>query len=214
MNWFQRYGIPGAHFYFVLLAGLYAIYPCKVANLDMRALATFAVSFLPVGYLISVLGQWLYISSKKYGLHTQAARICRIQLAENMTEADLEALSCFGVAKDLPRLKAHLFIQDWLRKRMDVVAINYYIQIATGLGVVMAILLGYGIWGSAWQPKCFLIVSLLIIYVLIFCVTYLCNSIVEKQIVKVISDAWTTFQFNGTDFLAPPPPLQPPREGM
>ena len=71
MDWFKRYGIPGAYFLAILLAWLYAMYTCWPFDLGLEDLAkVMAFMFLPVGYLLSILGQLRYHWAPKGGLHT------------------------------------------------------------------------------------------------------------------------------------------------
>ena len=65
MNWFQRYGIPGAYFVALTAAWLFVLSPQTRAVVDgdhTAALVGLAVLvFLPIGYVISVLGQVIYL---------------------------------------------------------------------------------------------------------------------------------------------------------
>lgn len=208
MNWFERYGIPGTYFYIVLLSGLYALYPCKMETIDMRALAAFAVSFLPVGYIISIIGQWLYLRDPQGGLHHRAAGQCKIlsiggRPLSELFEPDLEvfsSLNAVDAANTNNNYKEFLdkqrFIQEWIRKRMDVVVINHSIQIATLLVIPMTVLLGFALWRFGVQPKYWLILLLFVILGSVILMTCLTNRILMGQISDIITGCWTKLGFH------------------
>lgn len=210
MNWFERYGIPGTYFYIILLSGLYALYPCRMAKMDPRALAAFAVSFLPIGYIISIIGQWVYLHFKCCGLHRKAAEHCGItsiagKCLDSTTESELEVLSCLNaidaenVLNGADDYKVFLdkqrFIQEWIRKRMDVLMINHSLQIATVLVFFMTLLLGPALWRFGWQPNYYLIPLLIVILGGVITITCFTNSILKGQIVRIISGCWRELGF-------------------
>jgi len=219
MNWFERYGIPGTYFYIALLAGLYALYPHKMVNVDMRALAAFAVSFLPVGYIITVFTQWLYLSSKKYGLHTKAADEWHVKSIDgkelkSLTEADIEALSSIHITNcDKDEIDAHKFIREWIRKRMDVLTINYSMQIATILDFLLIPTLGFALWRYEWQRNSVMIGLLLAVFVFILFFTMLSSWTVERQVIKAIQGAWEASGFKAKCSIDPQATPNPTEAG-
>ena len=196
MNWFARYGIPALTFILLCCRASDSLYPCKMENIDMRALAAFAASFLPVGYIISAFGLWLYLFFNFFGMHRRAAKKCGIisidgKSLASVTESELEVLGCLHAAKEKKdELDAYKFIQEWIRKRMDVITINHSIQIATILVVILTFPLGLSLWGSDWQPKWWLIGLLVAIFVFIYVVTILADFILVRQITNIISRYW------------------------
>ena len=61
MNWFERYGVVGGYFLFVLIMWAYAISGIKIDFSDTEKILGLS-SILPFGYLISIFSQWLYYS--------------------------------------------------------------------------------------------------------------------------------------------------------
>ena len=219
MDWFKRYGIPGTYFLALVLAWTFACYNSGPLGFEMEDFLKFSVfTFLPVGYLLSIVGQLCYFWSPRGGLHGRAAR--RLQTSvfgysqTNLpNEPYLEALSCLNAAfselivhastnaptetdtgseGDAPGnnyLDAHKFIQEWIRKRMDVIAINRTILIATLLALLTPVAIKV-ICGLPFQPSCPLIGSLLLLSIAIIGIALGSMRTLEEQVVVVIAEAW------------------------
>jgi len=171
MDWFRRYGIPGAYCMGLTLVWLMILYPCRV-NLSDKDTATiigviFTVGFLPFGYLMCLTGQWLYILSclilSRYGGHSIGIHIAEEDFQNNSIpvridkwaewaeggisragrrlrliyrfygrEIVLEACSVLQTVsrKDFD-LKGDEHVQEWIRKRHDIVVMNQAIMAGT-----------------------------------------------------------------------------------
>ncbi len=83
MDWFKRYGIPGACSMGLTFVWLLVLYPCRIDLQDEKTLkimgGIFAGGFLPFGYLICMIGHgWYFLCcscSSKCGRHARARHI-------------------------------------------------------------------------------------------------------------------------------------------
>lgn len=101
MNWFQRYGIPGAYFIGLSMAWAHAFYSCmfqrifnKVDGTELILLA--AIIFIPIGYVISVFQQWIYLKCKCLGMHRAGINLPR---KEAMKKAEKKAKMYIKLAR-------------------------------------------------------------------------------------------------------------------
>ena len=206
MDWFKRYGIPGAYFIIFTVLWIHAFYRCWQLKPEVLIqLGLFL--FLPIGYVISVLSQLRYLGSKKGGLHTKAAdRICISDQIDSNKEPNWEALSLLNAAlldtttytqdnKNRGKLEAHKFIQEWIRKRVDVLAINRSIQIAIFLSPISARIIGWVFREAPWQPFVELIILLFVISGIIVLIMWVSKKTLEEQITIVISGTWKSLGF-------------------
>ena len=143
---------------FVLYADSICI-PNLLQNLvGLVALAVFIS--LPVGYIICILSQWWYLEGPmwlrwlhigKQRLHGQAANSAKVTFTYESKEVPpedeptLEALTLAhlvltGLREKLP-VNDQRFIQEWIRRRNDVVAINRSVIVATILALIAAALI-------------------------------------------------------------------------
>jgi hypothetical protein len=158
MAWFQRYGVPGAYFWGIIILWLPGFYNCHFYNIltgDFgKTIGAIAVaSFLPIGYLISVLQQSIYLWCKKpwFGITGRAIRKAGVFREANEREYLLEAEACLvvmtenvsGRASDnaKPNVDKQRFVQDWNRNRNNVMAINASLIIATPIAFLIAVFL-------------------------------------------------------------------------
>lgn len=77
MDWFKRYGIPGAYFYGLTLAWLYVLYPCVISDNTNVFFALATITFLPIGYLITNFQYSLYLKCRCKGLLRKAKEKAR-----------------------------------------------------------------------------------------------------------------------------------------
>jgi hypothetical protein len=80
MDWFKRYGIPGAYFIGLTLVWLMILYPCRIDLSDEETLkivgGIYVGGFLPLGYLLCMVKHCYYfIFWKRRGLHARALLI-------------------------------------------------------------------------------------------------------------------------------------------
>ena len=146
MNWFQRYGIPGAYFIVLTVAWIYALSGMeleKIEELQFNILISLAViTFIPIGYIISILQQVLYYIIPFLGMHRAAKKKSSLNLAgDPKFEPIVEAYSVLLVVDKRISLDMHQYFRDWIRRRMDVVAINFSLFIATLLAFIIPFLI-------------------------------------------------------------------------
>ena len=80
MNWFERYGIPGAVFWGFLILWIVALHksviPDPICSMDIEKAQIIALiaagTFLPIGYLMAVIGQLTYHLVPWIGIDTRA----------------------------------------------------------------------------------------------------------------------------------------------
>lgn len=155
MNWFQRYGIPGAAFwgYGLLLAvALYDGYWDKNA-LDIIAPIVIG-SFVPIGYVLSIMQQGIYLCGN-WGTISQGMREADVVRGKKPErEYNWEVADCvlmttvYRASKQHGRengwdkgdfhehMEALKFINEWTRKRTNVMAINFSLVLAAAVGML------------------------------------------------------------------------------
>jgi len=140
VNWFERYGIPGLYFVGLLAGWLYAFYPQIICSNTLPGLiaALIAIS-LPIGYILSIIGQTLYLKLKWLGVHGAATdrvnkETGRLNCDDSTRdEAVIEARTLLLTTRGpfLDPIKTHKYMRDWIARRMDVIAINQSLIVAT-----------------------------------------------------------------------------------
>jgi len=152
MDWFKRYGITGSYFLVFLIAWLYALFPSMFNRMEHNIFSFIAAAFLPVGYLITIFQQSIYLNKKlkkkKRGIHLWAKIDTEYSFPdeenlidywrvfqEDWSEAAIEVLSTFSIVEDVIKQKINLnfqkHFQDWHRRRMDVLVISSSMLCAT-----------------------------------------------------------------------------------
>lgn len=229
MDWFKRYGIPGAYSMGLTLVWLIILYPCRI---DLREEATlkivvgiFAGGFLPFGYLMFLVGQvWYFLRcccSNRYGRHARARLIAEAVHANNVPvnisdwakwaaegihgarngfirwvikkankiiekltgklaqkETVLAACSILASVSNCNKLdlKKDKYIQEWIRKRTDIVVMNQSIMAETILCTIgvwfLKFLPGWSIQSLYWRwlliPVLFLLLIIIVYVTAIF----------------------------------------------
>lgn len=135
MNWFQRYGIPGSCFWGLSTLWFAAFYHLEFENIinsdEVFEIAKIiggimVASFLPIGYLISIFQQAIYLIIPFIGPHTTAIRRFenifgfhenyqqRWERRQWKLEWNLEALTLISTVAATDRLKLddQKFIQE------------------------------------------------------------------------------------------------------
>ncbi|GEM_PF-2534091 len=152
MNWFGRYGIPGSYFIGLTVGWIYVFYRAlfeRFSEVDTTLLVGLAgIVFLPIGYMISTFSQWVYLNWRTWfadipwlrrclGFHGAAfdrVRDPKKPLSRcERDEAIIEARTIFLTASANGKLTvdSHNYIRDRIARRMDVVAMNSSIILAT-----------------------------------------------------------------------------------
>jgi hypothetical protein len=154
-----------------------------------------ALSFLPLGYIISVISQTLYLGCKKHGIHIAAKNKAGVNFLDNpQDEPTLEALSLMLTLERRLSLKEHIFLQDWVRKRMDVLAINSSLIISTVLALLFAPLISIVYFQCSPQIINFNVIFLIIVSGSIIAVLYRNSTLLRRQVIKVIAETYEKFK--------------------
>jgi len=207
MNWFQRYGIPGAVFWIFLILWIGAFHNCvipdAICSTDIekaKIIAGIAAgTFLPIGYLLSVIGQLIYHLCPNFGIDTKARRTKATETIEDSSISNLEwKQEMCSVCKTISYLQKSKkqngnnrlelddikFVLEWMSKRMDMIVINLILILAVLVAFLLPVilgLLGFLPWNLNWEwiGLAFLISAF---------VAFLCacsHNILRKQLVKI-----------------------------
>jgi len=128
MDWFKRYGIPGAYSMGLTLAWLVVLYPCRI---DLRDEKTFKImagvftgGFLPFGYMMYLVGQLYYLIrcrlSSRYGGHARARYIARTNFDANIP-VDIEQWAAWAV-RGIENANKKLVLRTPSRRRETILA--------------------------------------------------------------------------------------------
>lgn len=141
MNWFERYGVVGGYFLFILIIWAYAITDIKIDFNDAKNILGLAL-ILPFGYLISIFSQYLYYSGFCGRMvHNEIGEIIRqhnqfqkdIKLESNFSEEENEAIITYWNRMKFfnSKLESFKYLAGFATKRFDVISINNSLIIAT-----------------------------------------------------------------------------------
>ena len=162
MTWFQRYGIPGIHFCGIWMLWAFTFYHCaalQILGTEGMASTILAIAgafFLPVGYILSLTQQLLYLwlrrpalgitaramteskvfdpestrNRRQYWLETQA---CLLEIEMSISNTSNGTQSSGQPRSGIITLEASRFLQDWIRSRNDVMAIDASMIVGTVL---------------------------------------------------------------------------------
>lgn len=160
MNWFERYGIVGA--YFVMLVSLWVKVlsaPFKFEPNEYTLIAAIlTISFVPLGYIISILSQRIYYSPQSWWrslfgggtqIHQQIIKSVTEEKKKNLEisgvpdEADCETslTSYTRLSLDKDCLESRKYLATFATRRWDVLSINKSIILATWLSPLSCLLL-------------------------------------------------------------------------
>src|SRR3990167_7789047 len=185
MNWFERYGIPGAYFIGLMAGWIYVFCPNLLKHHawpDPQWLLGLAITFLPIGYVISIFSQFVYLKWRRWfacyprlriclGFHGAAHDKLRVPgsklTQDEKNEEILEARTLILTASrnGVLTVEAHRYIRDWIARRMDVVAIDQSIFWATIFANIIAFIVFR--WPSNIMQAVPLFVSGVVIIVMI-----------------------------------------------
>jgi len=186
MNWFARYAIPGSYFLALTIAWISSIYRCVpvLALTSYEKLLTVgAATFLPLGYILHTLQQCIYLLFKPLGILRAAKAKTAYQFdfpAED--EVSIEAHSLLLIWKHKASLEEFSYISEWIRKRMDVMAVNFSLFIATIVSFFAAWLIphSYSGWKANWNSS--RAVTLLLISIIVLVIASISWGVMHKQI--------------------------------
>jgi len=170
MNWFERYGIPGAYFMLLLATlGLTAYWADCMKNWNsspqsLTGIVTAgAAASIPLGYVLSVIAQVFYYTPAFRPWHMCApawewAWTNRFIRVANESEPPCGEWRVEAGMAIVTRWKHHYqgpdglsrseFLQKWFAKRSDVMAMNSAMIVGT---LIAASLLVFG-WQYGWFP--------------------------------------------------------------
>ncbi len=204
MAWFQRYGFAGAYFWGLLILWLAAFYNCELHRIltgDVAKIvgAIVATSFLPIGYISSILQQIIYLWSRRpqLGITRRAIKKANVFQDNNEREYLLEAEACLLVMSDKininknkvqdnnPDIDRQRFLQDWIRNRNNVMAINGSLMIASILAFITAVSVPYPLfkWEMQFELRWFLFAFLVTVFV--FLILLFSWDILSEKVVRV-----------------------------
>jgi hypothetical protein len=190
MNWFERYGIPGLYISFYVFICVFSVHldSCQVEDGLGEILTIFAGVSLPAGYLISIFSQWLYYKLP-FGQHVHRYAMKKDNLQtqpEELLEARMAIL--FRVKVDKEIVDQYRWPSEWLSKRVDVIAINNSMIVATILGGALSYVLHDQIFHSLLpQLGVILGVSILIIIIIILNTALLLRQV--KRVTKALYES-------------------------
>ncbi len=233
MNWFERYGIPGAYFIGLMTAWVFAFHPNLIKQLaspDPQWLGLAVITFLPIGYIISIASQVIYLNWRRcfpgsllqgwLGFHsaamdrlnildstlTQNERDKVINERNERDEVIIEARTLLlSASKHGPlNVEAHKYTRNWIARRMDVVAIDQSLIIATFVAPFFAVIIAVIIYAlRLGRPSHFVVVFPLIIsgiailgFISFIVILVLILSILtlRRQVIEVISGIYRTYR--------------------
>ena len=172
MSWVERYGIVGVYF-FVLIFLLFclifdwqfiwSIFYVKDINLLVEFGILLAALTFPVGYLLVTTSQYIYYKCPCLGwqIHPEIIKIIK----ENnpnifkkykipIQKKQIDELSAEHIVVKLTRLidrnaieKDKNNVQEWISKRSYVMAVNSAIIVATAIGIILAIVFLFMLFG-------------------------------------------------------------------
>ncbi len=208
MNWFERYGVVGGYFLFVLMMWLNAISDITINFGDAEKILGLA-SILPFGYLISIFSQYLYYTGF-YGrtIHNEIGEIIRnskefqkhIELREAFSEEENETIITCWVRMKLfnSKLESFRFLANFATKRFDVISINNSLIIATIMAPLTVVLgniflkeMQFRYNGMLW------IISILSVSILV--IVIISNGKLSNQILLLNKEIFNSRNFS-TDF--------------
>lgn len=196
MNWFERYGITGLYFVGLLAGWAYTSYP-QTNILQPAWIAALIAMSLPIGYMISIFSQVMYLNWRRccfriprlrqwLGFH--GAAMDRLGLQEIRDEAIIEARTLLLTASSNGALSVETqrYMRDWISRRMDVVAINQSIIWATFLAVIIAFIF----WRASPCYNLFSTPSL--ISVIVILAMFFSILVLRRQVIEVIAGIYRT----------------------
>ncbi len=171
--------------------------PTITVKIDDKTLIVLAaIIFIPIGYILSVFQQLLYLSCPGFGMYKAAKRkfieeagIKAIRIAkknvrrkyEPTYESDMLLKTMFDAIKiDME------YVRDWTKKRMDVVAINSTLIVATILSIAIVFIFPRIYFGWSPQYTGFKSLFIFVVTFLVLSVMVLSTIVLRRQIIEVI----------------------------
>jgi len=220
MNWFERYGFPGLYFVGLTAGWVYAFCPQIIhwENLDSLLGLTAALIAIspPIGYVISITGQSVYLNWRrclwKYqrvrgwlGVHGAAMDrlvresggsdsdiIERLRDESTRDEATNEARTLLLTASRGPlSVNTHRYMRDWIARRMDVMAISLPLLLATLFAGIIALVI---CMLQPGPPCAVAVIVLSITSAVAILVMIWSTRILRRQVIEVITGIYSTYR--------------------
>ena len=127
MNWFERYGIIGIYYTTLSSILLISLSSIKIPIENIQIITAIGAGLsLPIGYILSILSQNMYYSLPEwFQVHK---KVCKeMNSTSNLKEIHLEsklAIKARLTLVDDNKLENYKWLQDYIRKRWDVLAIS------------------------------------------------------------------------------------------
>src|SRR4030042_6186768 len=147
MRWFQRYGIPGGYFLLILTLWMLVFYPCRIKEIKndggINLVGITAISFISIGYCLSVLAQLLYLIIPKLGIVGSAINQSTVFTDDSKSNLKKENLkevhSLFYVIENgKNKIEQQNMLQKWVANRNDILTINSSLCLATVVALFLA----------------------------------------------------------------------------
>ena len=162
------------------------------------------ITFLPIGYIISIIEQSVYLNWRRrlwgcprirrwLGFHG-AALDNAVPTNQERDEPIIEARTLLLTASRNGPLSVdtHLYIRNWIARRADVCAINLSLIVATFLAGIVALVLYLKLLGddTSWGA----VGILAIISVFVILVTLCSYSTLRRQLIEVVAGIYRTYR--------------------
>lgn len=207
MNWFQRYGIPGASFWSFLLLLIAAFYRDEFSNEKLEIVGLIAViTFLPIGYFIFLTQQLVYYSFARITKWGSISRAMELSKAVDFNdkkprwELDFEIEECLMIAnlhkKDNDGnsyIEKFNVISDWTRKRTDVSAINFSVILAILSSWFVAIILLPQCFNLSYQCNCPLLITACVASFILIIICFISAYCMHYQVIEVNKGMYLIF---------------------
>jgi len=140
MRWFQRYGIPGGYFLLALTLWMLVFYPCRITEIKndggINLVGITAISFIPIGYCLSVLAQYLYLKIPKLGIVGTAIKESEVFTEKSKNNLKKEHLKevhslLYVIENGKNKIGQQNILQQWVANRNDILTINSSLFLTT-----------------------------------------------------------------------------------
>lgn len=140
MRWFQRYGIPGGYFLLFLTLWVLVFYPCQITEIKnnggINLVGIVAISFISIGYCLSVLAQCLYLNIPKLGIVGNAINRSEVFTNNSKSVLKKEHLKevhslLYVIENGENKIERQKMLINWVANRNDILTINFSLFLAT-----------------------------------------------------------------------------------
>ncbi len=193
MDWFKRYGIPGAYFLGLSTIWAYALYGYKLRCIDMATKATYIVGlavllFVPIGYVLCVMQQSIYLRLLSWGIVRRAMKYSgRFTLEERKRpEYELEVESVL-LTVGTGDIEVQQLMQSWHRNRNDIAVISATLAVTT-IFAPLVIFLGVKFCsGLSWKWDCKFGTFAIVLSIFVFFISGWSWYIITEQNAKTLA---------------------------